>query len=86
WLAEVGKRGWVVLTKDQKARYKPLEIAALKASSACVFILKAGNLRGEEIAARFHEALRAICAMLETEPGPFVAGVTKGGRVHLQQL
>jgi len=51
WLRTVGERGWVVLTKDQRLRYRPLEIAALRASKARVFVLIAGNLRGIEIAA-----------------------------------
>jgi hypothetical protein len=29
WLAEVGKRGWVVLTKDKRLRYRALETNAL---------------------------------------------------------
>ncbi len=44
WLKKVGTRGWVVLTKDQRLRYRPLEIAALRASHARVFVLTAGNL------------------------------------------
>jgi hypothetical protein len=28
WLRAVGDRGWVVLTKDQRLRYRPLEIAS----------------------------------------------------------
>lgn len=27
WLKTVGERGWVVLTKDQRLRYRPLEIS-----------------------------------------------------------
>jgi hypothetical protein len=29
WLTAVGQWRWVVLTKDQRLRYRPLEIAAL---------------------------------------------------------
>ena len=43
WLSAVGERGWVVLTKDQRLRYRPLEIAALRSSGARVFILVAGT-------------------------------------------
>jgi hypothetical protein len=43
WLKAVGERGWVVLTKDQRLRYRPLEISALRASNARVFVLTAGN-------------------------------------------
>ena len=30
WLKAVGERGWIVLTKDQRLRYRPLEVAALR--------------------------------------------------------
>ena len=83
WLREVGQRGWVVLTKDQRLRYRPLEIAALRASSARVFVLTAGNLRGTEIAAVFKTALPRICRMLSSSPGPFVAKVSRSGQVTI---
>ena len=31
WLAEVGRRGWVAVTHDQRIRYKPNELAAVSA-------------------------------------------------------
>jgi predicted nuclease of predicted toxin-antitoxin system len=74
WLRVVGEKGWVVLTKDQRLRYRPLEIAALRASNARVFVLTAGNLRGVEIAAAFVVALPGIYKILHTLPGPFIAG------------
>ena len=90
WLRMAGERGWVVLTKDQKLRYRPLEIAALRASSARVFVLTAGNLRGIEIAAVFLEALpRRLNAIAEahkavgvesTAHNPIVAHTMKGIR------
>jgi predicted nuclease of predicted toxin-antitoxin system len=83
WLKTVGERGWVVLTKDQRLRYRPLEIAALRASNARVFVLTAGNLRGIEIAAVFLAALPRICKILHSLPGPFVARVTHSGLVTI---
>ena len=53
WLQRVGELGWVVFTKDKKLRYRPLEIAALRQIAARVFVLTAGNLRGNEIASVF---------------------------------
>jgi predicted nuclease of predicted toxin-antitoxin system len=81
WLRTVGGRGWVVLTKDQKLRYRPLEIAALRASEARVFVLTAGNLRGSEIAAVFLSALPRTSRVLHNLPGPFVARVSRSGHV-----
>ncbi|MEZ5583574.1 MAG: hypothetical protein R3F37_13265 [Candidatus Competibacteraceae bacterium] len=37
WLAEIGKRGWFVLTHDGRIRYKPNEQEAVfQAVSACL--------------------------------------------------
>ena len=83
WLRTVGERGWVVLTKDQRLRYRPLEIAALRASKARVFVLTAGNLRGMEIATVFLAALPRICKVLHSLPGPFVARVSESGHVAI---
>ena len=83
WLRTVGEQGWVVLTKDQRLRYRPLEIAALRASKARVFVLTAGNLRGIEIAAVFLMALPRIFKILHSVPGPFVARVSQLGHVKL---
>jgi predicted nuclease of predicted toxin-antitoxin system len=83
WLAAVGQQNWVVLTKDQRLRYRPLEIAALRASGARVFVLVAGNLRGSEIASVFVAALSAICRILHAQKGPFVARIAKSGKVTL---
>ena len=83
WLNEVGGRGWVILTKDQRLRYRPLEIAALRSSNARVFVLVAGNLRGYEIAAVFRDALPRIFNVLNRHSGPFVARLTKAGHISL---
>lgn len=83
WLKAVGERGWVVLTKDQRLRYRPLEIGALRASNARVFVLTAGNLRGSEIAAVFLAALPRMYCVLHSRPGPFVARVSQSGHVTI---
>jgi hypothetical protein len=79
----VGERGWVVLTKDQRLRYRPLEITALRASNARVFVLTAGNLRGIEIAAVFLAAIPRIYKILRSCGGPFVARVSQSGHVTM---
>lgn len=83
WLRKAGEWGWVVLTKDQRLRYRPLEIAALRASRARVFVLTAGNLRGIDIAAVFLKALPRMCKILVSTPGPFIARVSQSGHVKI---
>jgi len=83
WLKTVGEHGWVVLTKDQRLRYRPLEIGALRASNARVFVLTAGNLRGSEIAAVFLKALPRVYRILHSRPGPFIARISQSGLVTI---
>jgi predicted nuclease of predicted toxin-antitoxin system len=83
WLRLVGEKGWVVLTKDQRLRYRPLEVAALLTSNARVFVLTAGNLRGSEIADVFIATLPKICRMLNSHRGPFLARVSQSKNVTL---
>lgn len=84
WLNRVGKRGWVVLTKDQRLRYRPIEIAALRSSHARVFVLTAGNLRGSEIVVVFVSALQRIFKILRSLSGPFVACISKSAHVTVR--
>jgi hypothetical protein len=51
WIADVAGRGWVILTKDRRIRYGPLERTAVFAANARMFALTGGNLRGPEMAA-----------------------------------
>jgi predicted nuclease of predicted toxin-antitoxin system len=83
WLGGVARRGWVVLTKDARIRYRPLERMALQESGARVFVLTAGNLGREDIARTFVEAMPEMQKILAKEAGGFVAHVTAAGRVRV---
>ena len=77
WLGEVGKRGWVVLTKDDAIRRNPLELNALLAGKVRAFILTSGNMTGEEMANVLVGHLNRIERLARKRRGPFVALVTK---------
>lgn len=83
WLAEVGKRGWVVLTKDQRIRRRRVEIQALLSAKVAAFVLSSGNLTGVATAGAFVAALPRIQKMLRDYALPFVAAVDAGGGVRL---
>ena len=44
WLREVGRHGWIVLTKDKNIRHRVLELSALITARVSAFILTSGNL------------------------------------------
>jgi PIN like domain len=75
WLAEAGARGWIVLMKDDRIRYRPRERAALEAARVQAFALTAATMTGEEQAhlLRTHAVrIEQFCAEYH---GPFVVGV-----------
>lgn len=83
WLTEVGKRGWVVLTKDKHFQRRELEISAIANANVRVFQLTAGNIQGNEMAEVFSKALPKIQRLASNNPAPFVARVSRTGVVQL---
>jgi hypothetical protein len=83
WILEVGKRKWLVLTKDDNIRYRPLEKRAVKVAAVGLFALKAGNVRGAEMAQAFVVALPALMRLATRVPPPFIARVSRIGIVTL---
>ena len=83
WLAEVGERGWLVLTKDQWIRRRPLEREALLAANLKVFCFMSGSVPFSEIAEAFAKALPAIRKIADSTPPPFIAGIYKDASVRV---
>jgi len=83
WLAEAGRRGWIVLTKDHRIRYRHVERLALMKAGVAAFILTSGDLQGEEMAQIFVKALPRITRFLKNHAKPFIAKVAKDGSVSL---
>jgi len=83
WLTEVGKRGWVVLSKDKMIRKRRLEREALLNANVAAFILTSANLTGEEMGRIFVRARSRMLEFLCKYPRPFMAAVTRDGKVKL---
>ncbi len=58
WIAEGCRRGWTLLTKDRRIRYRTDELGAL--TSGHLFCLSDGNVTLDQIAQRFLDAMPAI--------------------------
>jgi predicted nuclease of predicted toxin-antitoxin system len=83
WLSEAGQRGWIVLSKDQRIRFRPLEREMLVESRCRVFILTAGSLSSRQIADIFVRAAPKIERMARQQPPPFQAYVSAMGKVTI---
>jgi hypothetical protein len=82
WLRDAGKNDWIVLTKDDAIRRRPVERDALTEAAVRVFCLTNRNLRGAEQAERFianrHRILRQAHKI-----GPYIYGVYEEGLKRL---
>jgi predicted nuclease of predicted toxin-antitoxin system len=85
WLPEVSRRGWIILTKDDKVGRNPLEQIAIAQSDAKVFILSIGNLTGKEMGQIFALALSRMEKLTQSHRSPFIARVYGGGIVRMWQ-
>jgi hypothetical protein len=83
WLAEVGRRGWLVLTKDKAIRRNALEMAAIVAGNVSCFSLGHGNLKAAQMAQAFIAARSAMQNALRRFEPPLTASVTTAGHVHI---
>jgi hypothetical protein len=79
WIASVAGRGWVILTKDRRIRYGPLERAAVFAANARMFALTGGNLSGPEMAAVLTKQFEKMSRIAKSEPPPFIARISHTG-------
>jgi len=77
WLTAAAARNWIVLTKDERIRYRPLELRALESARLRAFIVICGNIRGIDAAAILLKAMRRILAIVAIHKGPFIYYVYK---------
>jgi len=83
WLAEVGRRGWTVITKDTRIRYRQTELTALVAGGVRAFVLTRGDLSGPEMAAILVKALPHLARFSARHEPPFIARIGTAGRVQM---
>ena len=83
WLPEVGRKEWVLLSKDKVIRTRGAERRALLDAGVAAFFLTSGNLQGPEMADAFVRAIPKMLGLLASTPRPFIARVTRTGDVEL---
>jgi predicted nuclease of predicted toxin-antitoxin system len=82
WLALAGRNDWVVLTKDNRIRFRPLEKRSLMEAGVRAFVLTSGSATGSEMARALIAALPRMLRMVHAQPGPWIAAVSRSGSVR----
>lgn len=80
WLTEVGRRGWIVLSKDERIRRNRVERETLHAAGVRAFFLTQQNITGPEMAALFKQVLHGMVKRANMQPAPFIYTISRSGQ------
>lgn len=81
WLAAVGLKGWLVLTRDQRIRYRKLEQNALIAAGVRAFVFTGGSATGDETAEAISKAFPRIARVARFKQPPYIYAISRSGTV-----
>ena len=79
WISLVARKGWLAITKDKNIRYRTAEIQAIKQYSARVFVIRAKNSTGQEMADNLIGVITKLQKFAHKNAAPFVAGIVRSG-------
>lgn len=87
WLTAVGKKNWIVVTRDERIRYRTAERQAIRRAKVRALVLAAqGDLRAEMLAETFVKALPKILRIVQQRKPPFIAKISRGGDLNLVEF
>jgi hypothetical protein len=76
WLPEVGRRGWIVVTHDERIRYKANELAAVVQHRVALLLVQ-GRAPYPQLAVWFVQTLPRIEAFVAAHAPPYIAKVQR---------
>ena len=86
WIALVGEKNWIAVTKDKNIKYRTGELQAIKWHYARVFVVRAKDATGKEIAEILNKAYKRIEKFSKTNHPPFVAAINRFGPIKKYDL
>ena len=79
WIPEVGRRDWVLITKDQHIRRNPLERAAYESARLRGFVLTGRDFNGPDMAVLLARMLPGMARRVAGRSGPLMFSISRGG-------
>lgn len=83
WLPEIGKRGWVVLTKDGRISNNLIERIAVARAQVKMFIFASQSVSGEKMASIFLKAIVPMQEFVRKHPAPFIAKIYRDSSITM---
>jgi predicted nuclease of predicted toxin-antitoxin system len=81
WIPEVGRKGWIILTKDARIGKNQIERLAVADARVRMFVLVSQNLSGVDMANIFVTAIPTMEKFISQNFAPFIAKVERDGKV-----
>lgn len=75
WIQDAAERGWPILMKDKRIRYRRAEIDAVVRHKARCFVITRGDLTSGDTADRFLASIDAIYEAATVAAGPHIYAV-----------
>ncbi len=82
WLTEIGNRGWVAITHDQRIRYKLNELPSVIFARVTLLILR-GKVPFQELAVSFVNSIDKIAHSLNQHEPPLIAKVYRAAAADI---
>ncbi|MEI6301661.1 MAG: hypothetical protein WCR74_09470 [Betaproteobacteria bacterium] len=79
WLPEVGRRGWVLITKDEHIHRNLLEREAYETAGVRGFVVTGKDMAGSDLAALLVAHLPGMARRASGRPGPLLFTLSRGG-------
>jgi len=79
WIPEIGRRGWVLITKDENIRRNPRERAAYQEAELRGFIVTGGDMSGGDLAELLVSRLSGMVRRVANKRGPLLFTLSRGG-------
>jgi uncharacterized protein with PIN domain len=82
WLTVAGQKQWIVVTRDERIRYRAAAKQAIRRAKVRAFFLAAqGDLSAEMLAENFLKAFSKVRRAVSEQKPPFIAKISRSGEV-----
>ena len=81
WLAEVAKKGWIVISHDKRFHEDSLALEAVRQHRARVFYMFGGSLPTWDKIRIFAQSFTRIEKLIATQRAPFIYTISQANRI-----
>lgn len=82
WLSFIGKKGWIVLTKDKRIRHRENEKLMVLENKVGMFVLTRGEYTSKEMGNIILKATGKIQRFVSNNKPPFIVSISKSSNLN----